>query len=87
MSDRTGGHERGPRRDDATPRQPSAGVYAGAGLQFALSILLFLFAGQWLDRRLGTGPWLTLLGVLLGASGGFYSLYRKLTAWQREEDR
>lgn len=61
--------------------------YAGLGLQFALSILLFLFVGQWLDRRLGTDPWLMITGVFTGAGASFYSMYRKLMAIQERDER
>jgi F0F1-type ATP synthase assembly protein I len=50
-----------------------------------VTILVFLYLGEWLDRKLGTAPWLLLLGVFIGAAGGFYSLYRALTATQRRE--
>jgi F0F1-type ATP synthase assembly protein I len=63
----------------------TAAELAGVGVQFALAIVLFLFVGQWLDRRLGTAPVLLILGVFAGAGGGFYSMYRKLTAAQRQE--
>lgn len=63
------------------------GAYAGLGLQFAVSILVFLFAGQWLDRKLGTAPIFLLVGVFVGAGASFYSMYRKLMAIQAEEDR
>ena len=56
---------------------------ASAGLQFAAAIVAFMFAGIWLDRKLGTSPWLVILFVFLGAGGGFYSIYRRLTAAQR----
>ncbi|MEP7383763.1 MAG: AtpZ/AtpI family protein [Gemmatimonadota bacterium] len=56
------------------------GKYAGIGLQFAISVLLFLYAGQWIDRRLHTAPWGVLGGVLVGASAAFYSMYRRLMA-------
>jgi F0F1-type ATP synthase assembly protein I len=52
---------------------------AGGGLEFAGAILVGLFGGQWLDRRLGTGPWLVVVGVFVGAAAGFVSLYRALT--------
>ena len=66
----------------------SAAAYAGLGLQFALAILVFTFVGQWLDRRLGTEPWLLLVGVFTGAGGGFYSIYRRLMAdLRRDEER
>ena len=37
------------------------------GVQFLVAILLCLFAGQWLDARLGTAPLLMVLGVFVGA--------------------
>jgi ATP synthase protein I len=68
--------------DESEDRRASRamGRYAGIGLQFAASVLLFLYAGQWLDRRVGTAPWGVLGGVLLGASAAFYSMYRRLMA-------
>lgn len=62
-----------------------AAEYAGVGLQFAGSIVLFLFLGRWLDGMLGTDPWLLLLGVVVGAVGGFYSMYRQLVITPREQ--
>lgn len=63
-----------------------AGAVAGVGIQFAVSILLFLYVGQWLDRRFGWTPWGTLVGVLVGAVAGFTSLYRRLMAELRREE-
>lgn len=65
---------------------PSLGSYAGHGLQFAVSIVVFLYAGQWLDRRLGTGPWLMLILMFVGAGASFYSMYTKLMAAQEHEE-
>ncbi|HEX6597735.1 MAG TPA: AtpZ/AtpI family protein [Gemmatimonadaceae bacterium] len=64
----------------------SVGEYAGLGIQFAASIVVFLYLGQWLDRKLGTAPWLLLAGVFIGAGGSFYSMYRRLMAAQARED-
>ena len=71
------------------PPTASAGEVMGVGLQFAASILLFFFVGRWLDERLGTEPWLLLIGVFVGGGAGFYSLYRRLVTdpRQREEQR
>ena len=63
-----------------------AGAVAGLGLQFALSILLFLWAGQWIDKKLGTAPFFLILLVFVGAGASFYSFYRKLMEQQRRED-
>jgi F0F1-type ATP synthase assembly protein I len=56
---------------------------AGLGMQFFAAILLFVYAGNWMDRRFGTAPMFLLGGVLLGGGGAFYSGYRRLTAAQR----
>ena len=61
----------------------SGGEFAGIGIQFALVILVFTFGGVWLDRRLGSSPWFTIIGVFVGAAGGFYSMYRKVMTAQR----
>ena len=63
-----------------------AGALAGLGLQFALSILFFLLAGQWIDRKLGTSPLFLMVFVFVGAGASFYSIYRKLVAQQRRAD-
>jgi ATP synthase protein I len=66
---------------------PSVGEFAGVGLQFAGSILVFLFIGQWLDDRFHTKPWLLIVGVFSGAVLGFYSMYHKLMAAQARDDQ
>src|SRR5437016_1163631 len=63
----------------------SGAEFAGIGIQFALTILVFVFGGLWLDRRLDSSPWFTLIGVTVGAAGGFYSMYVKIMAAQRRE--
>lgn len=58
----------------------------GVGLAFAASILFFLFVGMWLDRRLGTEPWLLIAGVFVGGGAGFWSMYRRLVVDPRARD-
>ena len=73
-----------PERGDKSPARlprPAAGSgseFAGVGLQFGFSIVLFAFAGYWLDKKLGTSPWLLILLVFVGAAAAFYSMYRRL---------
>lgn len=55
----------------------SGSQFAGIGIQFALSIVVFAFAGIWLDKRLGTSPLFVLVMVLGGAGLGFWSMVRK----------
>jgi ATP synthase protein I len=76
-----------PRRDHRAGLTPQAGDMMGVGLQFAASILLFLFVGMWLDKRLGTGPWLLILGVFVGGAAGFWSMYRRLVVDPRNKKK
>ncbi|MFL5560438.1 MAG: AtpZ/AtpI family protein [Gemmatimonadaceae bacterium] len=65
---------------------PGAGAYAGFGLQFVVALLLFLYLGQWADKKLGTSPIFLLIGIFVGAGGSFYAMYRKLMAVQAREE-
>ena len=69
---------------------PSGGLsgadFAGVGIQFAAAIVIFLFAGQWVDNRLGTSGWFTIIGVFVGAGAAFYLMYREISAAQRRDD-
>ena len=60
---------------------------AGLGAQFFGAILLFVWIGGWLDRRLDSTPLFLLGGVLLGGGGSFYLSYRRLTAPKRSGSR
>lgn len=77
--------------DEKRPHQSSSkglsgADFAGVGVQFAVAIIVFLFAGQWLDKRLGTNGLFTIAGVFVGGGAAFYSMYRKITAAQRRDD-
>lgn len=61
----------------------SGSEFAGVGMQFAVTIVLFAFAGIWLDRRLGTSPWLVIVMVFGGAALGFWSMYRRMIGSQK----
>lgn len=79
---------------DESPRQQepgnkdelNLGSFAGAGLQFAVAIVLFLLIGQWADRKLGTSPAFLLIGVFAGGSAAFWSMYRRVSAAQKADD-
>ena len=75
------------KRTQRSPRKGLSGAdFAGVGMQFALAIIVFLFAGQWLDERLGTNGLFTIAAVFIGACAAFYSMYRKISAAQKKDD-
>lgn len=69
------------------PTVVSLGRYSGLGLQWAASVGLFLAAGRWLDKRIGTDPYLTIVGAFVGGAAGFYSLYAGLMKGQKKSGR
>ncbi len=48
----------------------------GLGWYVAMSIIFGTAGGLWLDRRLGTLPLFTLLGIIAGSGVAFYGVYR-----------
>ena len=55
-----------------------AGVYLDLVYTFPAAIGVGTAAGWAADRYLGTKPYLTLLGFLLGLLGGFWYLFKML---------
>jgi len=64
---------------------PSPFRYAGFGIQLAGSVVVFMLAGYWLDRRLGTGGVLAILGALLGFGAALYAMLRQLARDAKDE--
>ncbi len=48
------------------------------GLELAVSVLIGFFAGHYADKKLGTSPWLLLLGCAIGMISGFYLVLREV---------
>jgi F0F1-type ATP synthase assembly protein I len=57
------------------------------GIQLALAVVVFFFAGRWLDGQLGTSPWLMLAGLLVGIAGGMVKFLRAAVALGKEANR
>ena len=66
-----------PKRGSDDPGLDTSSL-AGMGVQFVVAILLFLFIGKWLDSRLGTSPWLLILGGFSGATASTVAMYRRV---------
>ena len=65
----------------------AAGSYSTVGLEMALSVLFGMLAGQWLDGRYGTSPWLAGIGFLFGVVAGFRFLWRAARRMQKDAER
>jgi ATP synthase protein I len=63
------------KRDDQDVNRKSGMAYAAA-LSLFVSVLTFLGLGWFLDRWLGTSPWLLIAGIVLGSGVGLYEFVR-----------
>ncbi len=54
-----------------------ASPYIAASTSLVAAVGVFTGIGIWVDRKVGTTvPWFTLLGAVLGMTGGFISFFR-----------
>lgn len=49
------------------------------GISMVLTMLLGIYGGLWLDRRLDSSPLFLLAGTFLGIGAGFYNLWSELS--------
>jgi ATP synthase protein I len=54
----------------------AVGSWGTLGLEIVLSVVIGFFGGHWLDGRLGTTPWLTLLGFFFGCGAAGKAIHR-----------
>ena len=58
--------------------------FIGVGWFIAISILLGVWGGLWLDEKLGTSPIMVIVGLILGLVVAFYGVYRMLLPLMRD---
>jgi F0F1-type ATP synthase assembly protein I len=58
-----------------TQRSGTGRAYA-LGFEFACAVAGFVLIGFWIDRHYSSGPWGTLICLVLGLVGAFYNLIR-----------
>ena len=70
----------GPRPLASREDGPSPWALAGLGLQWFVAMLVFVYAGNWVDRTFGSAPLGLLVGLFVGGGGVFYVIVRRLLA-------
>ena len=76
-------------RSPSAPKGPSLSIVQSLaiasqfGITLAVSVVLGLFVGQWLDTRFGTGIIFSLIGVLVGLAAAATSTVRIYEAFLR----
>jgi ATP synthase protein I len=62
------------------------GELSTVGMTLVLATLIGLAGGYYLDKWLGTSPWLTLIGLGFGIAAGFVNLFRTVNRAGRDID-
>ncbi len=79
-----------PRRNDKQSRDlRQSSLYAAIPSLMLAAPLVGFFVGRWIDGKLGTAPYLTALGALLGVAAAGVEIYRivkKASAIDKEKD-
>lgn len=57
---------------------------ASMGLTLCGSLCIGIACGYWVDTQLGTIPWGLLLGGILGAVSGFWSILKKAVRFMND---
>lgn len=69
----------------------SLGFLSGVGISMVAATFIGLAMGYYLDKWLGTSPWLTLIFLGFGIVSGFRNVYilteRELKRQQRENEK
>ena len=64
----------------------AAGPYLTLGIQFAVSVVVCVFLGKWVDDRYDTMPAFTLVGGILGIVAGFYHFLKTVMGLQKKQE-
>jgi ATP synthase protein I len=64
-----------------------AGTTGAVGIEIAVAICIGYLGGHYLDRKLGTQPWLSYLGLLAGIGAAVKALVRLSRDYKRDQKR
>ncbi|MDP2365120.1 MAG: AtpZ/AtpI family protein [Ignavibacteria bacterium] len=60
-----------------------AGPYLGLGLQLAVTIVVMLLIGDWLDKKFGHKYLFTLIFAFVGISAGLYNMLKTIAGLEK----
>ncbi len=61
--------------------------YLGLGSQLAATVLVTVFLGLWLDKKLNTSPFLTIVLSLLGVFSALYNFIKTVTELENDKNK
>ena len=84
-------HRREKLKDSAAPTAARTRGYArtlsatSIGLEMAIAVLLGALFGYWADGKLGSTPWLMILGLAFGFAAGMKGVLRYMRQVARDD--
>ena len=78
-------HARVSMREDRKKLYKRAMRYSAVGLEMGFSVAIGVAIGYFLDRYFHTGPWLTLIFLILGVVAGFRGLFSLMKDLDKNE--
>ena len=61
-----------------------AGNTGAVGIEIAVAIIIGYLGGRFLDRKLGTEPWISYAGLLAGIGAAIKALLRVIRTYRRD---
>ena len=61
-----------------------AGTTGAVGIEVAVAIIIGYLGGRFLDRKLGTEPWISYAGLLAGIGAAIKALVRVIRSYRRD---
>ena len=63
-----------------------AGNTGAVGIEIAVAVILGYYGGRFLDRKLGTEPWISYAGLLAGIGAAIKALVRVVRMYRRDSE-
>jgi ATP synthase protein I len=73
--------------EDKRQLMRSLGFLSSIGISMVASSIIGLFIGYYLDKWLGTSPWMTLIWLGIGIASGFRNIFILTRRALREQDQ
>jgi ATP synthase protein I len=72
------------KKDDKQQILNAFSMVGSIGLSMVATLAVGLFSGRAVDNLLGTYPWATIVGIVLGVLSGLWSTYKQVTQIGRD---
>ena len=61
-----------------------AGRYSAIGIEMAAAVVFGTLGGVWLDKKLGTAPWLFWFGLVIGIGAATRAVVRVVREFKKQ---